>query len=39
MRKQYIWDSKLYNLIHSSDSKHESEREHRIHFWLKKEHC
>lgn len=39
MRKKYIWDSKLYNLIHSSDSKHESDREHNIHFWSKKEHC
>jgi len=37
MRKKYIWDSKLYNLIHSSDSKHESDREHMIHFPIKKE--
>lgn len=33
MRKKYIWESKLYNLIHSSDSLHESNREHDIHFW------
>lgn len=33
MRKKYIWESKLYNLIHSSDSLHESDREHDIHFW------
>ena len=39
MRKKYIWNSKLYNLIHSSDSKHESDREHLIHFPSKKEHC
>ena len=39
MREEYIWNSKLYNLIHSSDSKHESEREHNIHFWLNKKHC
>lgn len=32
MRKKYIWESKLYNLIHSSDSLHESNREHNIHF-------
>jgi nucleoside diphosphate kinase len=36
MRKKYIWNSKLYNLIHSSDSKHESDREHIIHFPTKK---
>ncbi len=39
MRKKYIWQSKLYNLIHSSDSKHESDREHNIHFWVNKKHC
>lgn len=39
MREEYIWKSKLYNLIHSSDSKHESNREHQIHFWLNKEQC
>ncbi len=33
MRDKYIWNqSKLYNMIHASDSKHESEREHMIHF-------
>lgn len=33
MREKYIWNrSKLYNLIHSSDSLHESNREHQIHF-------
>ncbi|MCD5385239.1 nucleoside-diphosphate kinase [Candidatus Gracilibacteria bacterium] len=32
MREKYIGKSKLYNLIHSSDSKHESDREHQIHF-------
>jgi len=37
MREKYIWKSKLYNLIHSSDSKHESDREHMIHFPIKKE--
>jgi nucleoside diphosphate kinase len=36
MRKKYIWDSKLYNLIHSSDSEYESNREHNIHFPLEK---
>jgi len=36
MREKYIWKSKLYNLIHSSDSKHESDREHNIHFSNKK---
>lgn len=33
MRDKYIWNkSKLYNMIHASDSIHESEREHKIHF-------
>lgn len=33
MRAKYIWNnSKLYNMIHASDSKYESEREHDIHF-------
>ena len=36
MRKKYIWTSKLYNLIHSSDSEYESNREHKIHFSNKK---
>ena len=33
MRDKYIWNkSKLYNMIHASDSIHESKREHKIHF-------
>lgn len=33
MRDKYIWNnSKLYNMIHASDSMHESKREHKIHF-------
>lgn len=33
MRDKYIWNnSKLYNMIHASDSVYESEREHKIHF-------
>lgn len=33
MRDKYIWNkSKLYNMIHASDSIHESKREHEIHF-------
>lgn len=33
MRAKYIWNnSKLYNMIHASDSEYESEREHEIHF-------
>lgn len=33
MREKYIWNnSKLYNMIHASDSIEESEREHKIHF-------
>jgi len=37
MREKYIWNnSKLYNMIHASDSKHESDREYDIHFWNQK---
>ncbi len=33
MREKYIWNnSKLYNMIHASDSVEESKREHEIHF-------
>jgi len=33
MREKYIWNnSKLYNMIHASDSTQESNREHDIHF-------
>ncbi|MDD3793248.1 MAG: nucleoside-diphosphate kinase [Candidatus Gracilibacteria bacterium] len=33
MRDKYIGNnSKLYNMIHASDSVYESEREHKIHF-------
>lgn len=33
MREKYIWNwSKLYNMIHASDSEYESKKEHQIHF-------
>ena len=37
MRSKYIWNnSKLYNMIHASDSLEESKRECELHFWIEK---